>query len=281
MALEYIIYCDESESKGRHFSNFYGGALVTSEHLESVRSVLAAKKHELNLFGEVKWSKMTTNYCQKYIDLMDCFFDLIKEVKIRVMFTQNITQARNLTREHVRNQYAILYYFFIRHAFGLVYSPKQIGGVGVRVYPDEMPLSASQFASFRRYLVKLSGRSEFRDRGITFAPEDIAQVVSHDHDVLQCLDVVLGAMNFRLNDKQKDRPPGAKRRSAKTMAKLRVYQRINERVRELYPNFNIGITTGQQGDRANRWNHPYRHWNFRAKDRTILPGSRKDKKEAP
>src|SRR5262245_38217951 len=133
MAKEYIIYCDESESKGRHFSNFYGGALVTSDHIDEVRTSLAAKKLELNLRGEVKWSKITPNYRKKYIDLMDFFFDLIEadKVKIRIMFTQNLMRPRHLSREHIKNQYAILYYFFIRHAFGLIYCPRQPSGVRV------------------------------------------------------------------------------------------------------------------------------------------------------
>jgi hypothetical protein len=116
MAVEYIIYCDESESKGRHFSNFYGGALVTSSDLPFVRDTLAKRKTELNLFGEIKWSKITPNYRQKYLDMVDCFFGLIAsgKVKMRVMFTQNIVRSRNLTKEHIKNQYAILYYYFIR-----------------------------------------------------------------------------------------------------------------------------------------------------------------------
>jgi hypothetical protein len=50
-----------------------------------------------------------------------------------------------------------------------------------------------------------------------------------------------------------------------TLAKLRIYKHINKRIREIYPGFNIGITTGHQGDKANRWHHRYRHWNFEAK----------------
>jgi hypothetical protein len=277
MAREYIIYCDESETKGRHFSNFYGGALVTSDDLRHVRDTLARRKRELRLFGEIKWSKITSNYEQKYIDMVDCFFGLIADgkVKIRVMFTQNIMRARGLTREHIKNQYAILYYHFIRHAFGLIHSP---GNARVRVYPDQMPLSAALFDKFRDYVVKLGRRSEFRARGLTFAAEDVAQVVSHDHDVLQGLDVILGAMNFRLNDKHLDKPPGGKRRSPKTRTKERIYKHINERIRALYPNFNIGVTTGHQGDRANRWHHAYRHWNFRAKQSVMLPGSKERNK---
>ncbi len=49
MARELSIYCDESDSKGKHFENFYGGALVESVHLEEVIARLQAKKDELNL----------------------------------------------------------------------------------------------------------------------------------------------------------------------------------------------------------------------------------------
>jgi hypothetical protein len=264
----------EQRRLSRQVYRLYGGALVTSDDLKFVRDTLARRKTELNLFGEIKWSKITPNYRKKYIDMIDCFFDLIAsgKVKMRVMFTQNIMRARNLTREHIKNQYAILYYHFIRHAFGLVHAS---GPARVRVYPDQMPLSAAQFATFRDYVARLGGRSEFRAKGITFAAEDVAEVISHDHDVLQCLDVVLGAMNFRLNDKHLDKPLGAKRRSAKTMAKLKVYKHINKRIRDLYPHFNIGITTGHQGDRSNRWNHSYRHWRFMSKDHVMLPGSKR------
>jgi hypothetical protein len=34
------------------------------------------------------------------------------------------------------------------------------------------------------------------------------------------------------------------------------------RIRQIYPGFNIGESTGKQGDRANFWRHPYRHWKF-------------------
>jgi hypothetical protein len=77
MAQEYTIYCDESESKGRLFSNFYGGALVHSSDIDAVKAAIAKKKKELTLFGEIKWSKITVNYHSKYIVLMDFFFDLI------------------------------------------------------------------------------------------------------------------------------------------------------------------------------------------------------------
>jgi hypothetical protein len=283
MATEYIIYCDESESKGRHFSNFYGGALVRSDDIDRIRREIAKKKHDLRLFGEVKWSKLTVNYFAKYLELIDFFLDYVErdEIKLRIMFTQNTVRPRNLTENHIKNQYAILYYHFIRHAFGLIHSPLYPGGVDIRIYPDQMPLSPDQVNIFKSYLVRLCDRLEFRAKRLRIARQNIVEVISHDHDILQCLDIVLGAMNFYLNDKHLDKPEGKIRRSPKTRAKEKLYRQINRRIRGMYPHFNVGITTGHQGDRSNRWHHQYRHWNFRATNRDVLPGSKRKKMRAP
>src|SRR5215469_6045694 len=114
MADEFVIYCDESISNGAFYSNFYGGALVRSKHIDKVQHILAETKKKLNLFGEVKWDKVTENYLQKYITLTDVFFDLIEEdiVKVRIMFTQNAREATHLTEQQNRDGFFILYYFF-------------------------------------------------------------------------------------------------------------------------------------------------------------------------
>ena len=48
--MEYIIYSDESTSKGAYYSDFFGGALVTSKDWNEVNAALDQKKKELNLF---------------------------------------------------------------------------------------------------------------------------------------------------------------------------------------------------------------------------------------
>ena len=63
------------------------------EHVDRVRELITDKKADLNLFGEVKWQKVSKNYLSKYIDLMSLFFDLVSGdiIKIRIMFTQKHT----------------------------------------------------------------------------------------------------------------------------------------------------------------------------------------------
>jgi Protein of unknown function (DUF3800) len=281
MANEYIIHCDESTVKGEYYSNFYGGALVRSSDLEAVKEALRTKKRELHLNGEIKWDKVTANYLTKYKEMMDLFFGLIglDLIKIRIMFTQNAHQPINLTEQHVEDAYFILYYHFIKHGFGLIHSAEERKGhVRLRLLLDQLPDTREKVERFKAYLCALAKNNQFREARISFTKEDISSVVSHDHDVLQCLDIVLGSMQFRLNNRHLLIPRGAKRRGKRTRAKEALYKHINERIREIYPHFNIGISTGVQGEIGNRWHHPYRHWLFLPAEREFDPSRTKAKR---
>jgi hypothetical protein len=259
---------------------------VQSTHLDEVVSALRAKKANLNFKGEVKWNKVPGHkaYAKKYIDLMDTFFDLIEagKIKIRIMFRQNTIRHRNLTREHFENKYFILYYTFLKSAFGLDCSPIIPGGVRLRIYPDQIPDKIEKIERFANFLLGMAKRTEFRIRNITIRREDITGIISHDHDVLQCLDIVLGAMHFRLNDLHKEKPEKGnnKLRAPRTRRKEDVYKHINWRIRKIYPGFNIGISTGRRAVNS-RWADPYRHWRLmpKAANRVVLPGSKKKKKK--
>src|SRR5579875_1129070 len=125
--VEYLIYCDESEKSGELFTNFYGGALVRSTDYHEVVGALEQYKAENNLMGEMKWTKVTAPYVDKYKGLMDVFFDFVQanKIKMRVMFQQkekSEPRLRNLTKEQRDDSFFILYYQFFKHAFGLAYS---------------------------------------------------------------------------------------------------------------------------------------------------------------
>jgi hypothetical protein len=280
MSKEYVIYCNESTDRGSYYSNFYGGALVRSADLELVTKTLATAKAAKNFFGEVKWDKVTANYLDKYKALIDVFFDLVSvdKVKVRIMFTQNAFRPVKLSKEQVENGYFILYYQFLKHAFGLRYSNEGQPKIRLRLLLDQLPATKENVAKFKAYVRALELSNQFREAKIFLTDQDISDVKSHDHDVLQCLDIVPGSMQFRLNEQHKVIPKGKKRRGKRTRAKEALYDHINKRVRAIYPNFNIGISTGTQGDRTNRWRHPYRHWVFMAKETEFVAGKTKNKK---
>ncbi|NLG06012.1 MAG: DUF3800 domain-containing protein, partial [Clostridia bacterium] len=230
------MYTDESVQKGQYYSNFYGGALVRSTDVETVRQLLEEEKKRLNL-QEIKWTKVSAAYLEKYKAMIKLFFDLIEagKIKVRIMFTQNARQPVGLTREQIEESYYLLYYQFLKHGFGLIYSNDTNEPIYLRLYLDQLPDTKVKADKFKNFIYNLQSQREFADANIHIRKEDIAEVDSRNHIILQCTDVVLGAMQFRLNDLHKAIPDGKKRRAARTIAKEKMYKYISLRIREIYP----------------------------------------------
>ncbi len=266
---EYILFCDESDKYGKYYSNFYGGILVASSQYEKVTNLLNAKKRELNLFGEVKWEKITERYLEKYIELVKIFFQEVfaGNVKLRIMFRQNAHISKTLTNQHNQDQYYLLYYQFIKNAFGFecLRSDPSNRPIRVRIYVDQIGDTYERIDRFRGYLHALPRSKRFRYARFEFPFDEITEVRSHDHVLMQCLDIVLGSITFRLNDKHLEKLPGTQIRGKRTKAKEKVYKAILEQIRNIHKNFNIGISTGIMNSAEGRWSTSYAHWNFIAK----------------
>jgi hypothetical protein len=259
---EYILFCDESDRDGAYFSNFYGGLLVGASQYQPVTDRLNSVKLRENLLAEVKWQKVTETYLPKYEALINSFFDEIAGglVKVRIMFRQNAQKPVGLSDEQREMGYWLLYYQFVKHAFGFAMIPQPEHGAHLRIYFDRFPDTGEQAARFKGFIEALEQSRGFRAVNLRIRKQDITEVDSHDHALLQCLDVVLGAICFRLNDKHLAKPPGKTRRGSRTVAKEKLYNLIRQRIQQLKPHFNIGITTG--GGPASRWELPYAHWEF-------------------
>ncbi|MBV62833.1 MAG: hypothetical protein CMH65_16230 [Nevskiales bacterium] len=263
---ELVIYCDESDASGARFSNFYGGLLVRSRDLAEVRAAVAAKKAELNLHGEIKWQKVTKNYLPKYIAMADTIFDLAADdrIKLRIMFTQNLFRPTGLTTEQREQSFFLLYYQFIKHAFGLPWADLGGEATRLRINFDQLPDTREKCELFKDHIAGLNRNPQFRRAGIQVARDQIAEIDSKRHDLLQCVDIVLGAMQFRLNNKHKVKPAGQWKRGSRTIAKEKLYKHINQRIQALTPwQFNIGVSTGSPNGPEDRWRHAYRHWLFK------------------
>lgn len=271
MARELVVFCDESDKRGQFYSNFYGGVLVRSVDIDQVREVLADGKSRLNLHRELKWSKVTSQYLDKYIDFMTVYFDLIEQdlLKIRIMFTKSNRQPDGLTKYHRENEFFLLYYQFFKHAFGFQYCSEgnRSSATRIRAYFDRLPDTIEKCEQFKDYIAGLNRWNQFRENGLRIDRSQMEEIDSSHHPVHQGLDVILGSMAFRLNQKHKAKPKGKMLRGKKTVAKEKLYRFINSRIRVLHPGFNVGISTGTSGDLSNRWHHSYRHWLFVPKER--------------
>ncbi len=259
---EYIFFCDESDIKGKYYSNFYGGALVSAQQYIRIVNIIEKTKMDLNLFGEVKWSKVTERYLDKYILLMDCFFREIQEgnIKIRIMFRKENDENAYYSSDQIDQQYFKLYYQFMKHAFKITDIPES--PVQLRFYFDQFPQTKTKIEEFKKYVSNISsilGRND-----IVMAKEDIVEVKSHEHVILQCLDVILGSICFRLNKKHLEKQQGQSIRGKRTIAKEKLYNHIQKNISTIHPNFNVGISTAKS---KSGWNSPYAHWNFIPKDK--------------
>lgn len=265
MADDIYIFTDESDRNGEYYANFYGGVLLFHRHLSEVEGKLNARKAAEHIFGgEMKWQRVTPQYLAHYTAVVDEFFDLVERglVRVRIIFTQEYVVPTQLQAHHRQNRYFILYYLFIRHAFALAHAPQADSTRYLRLCPDTLPDSSEKQATFRDVLLRMN--RHLRHARIVLLPEHITEVCSRESAILQCLDVVLGSMQFRLNNKHLEKAPGTNRRGNRTLAKLKLYQHIRRRICRIRPNFNIGITTGTTANQKfDRWQQPYRHWLFR------------------
>jgi len=257
-----FIWLDESDRHGEFYSNFYGGLLIHSRYYREVMGRMRSIVAKVGIIDEIKWQKVNEYHFDKYIRIVDELFDLAKEgkLKIRIFFRHNQYTASRLTAEEKKADYPMLYYQFIKFAFGLPYADED-GLDAMTLYLDEIPLKQSERDEFVSHIRGLANDPVLRKKGLRIADDGIIEVDSKQHLPLQFMDVILGAMCFKLNEKDKLRVEGKNKVGKRTLLKLRLYKHINTRIRELYPNFNIGITTPIRTP-SDSWTQAYRHWSF-------------------
>lgn len=137
----FYIFCDESIKKGKYYSNFYGGLLIDAKDYDKVNNLLLSKLQDLNIENsELKWSIVNTFGVQNYIEMMDVFFEFIKQniIKFRIMFTDNRFLSQSLPSEYYKKEYHILYYQFLKHSFGFSYLHSDIP-IELEFFFDELP----------------------------------------------------------------------------------------------------------------------------------------------
>lgn len=264
--MEYTLYCDESVDKGSQYGDFFGGCLVSSSDLRLVEQALNVRKVELNMHGEIKWTKVTAAYLAKYTEMMRLFFTFIRQgkVKVRIMFRDMRAPFIGTQSVNRDDKYFKLYYQFIKHGFGFLQT-QDMESFNVRIYLDQLPSDAEQCRRFKQYLLAMPDTQAFQDSALRIPANQIAEVRSHDHVLLQCVDIVLGAMQFRLNDMHLEKPTGATARGKRTIAKEKLYHAIYQEICTIHPRFNIGVSTGARGIENPHWNSPYEHWVFISK----------------
>lgn len=132
---------------------------------------------------ELKWTKITSHYVDVYKSMVDELFDILKEgkAKIRIMFRQSAIQPINISQEQRKKGFHLLYYQFIKHAFGLKYSNTSTNPVHLRAYFDRLPDTREKNQLFKEHIHSLQNQSWLKAANIRIRPEDITEIDSKNH----------------------------------------------------------------------------------------------------
>lgn len=265
----YVVYADEAwtHDPGLRFWRFYGGAMLLASDRERIERELLELQARLGIPGEIKWTKVRPFNWERVAVVLDRFLDFVQagEIKLRYMWLDQMFQTPDaLTEYHRRYGYYILYYFFLVLAFGLPYHDSDEIVDIARFLPDKLPDEPEKRREFEQFLCqchqlrRYHGHSQFRI-------SNVGEAHSHDHIILQCVDVIIGAVGFRLNHMHKAKQPNGRRAEA-TKVKEKLYERIRDRLGEIDMGerggqaFAIGVNTGKGSDFANLWRHKFRQW---------------------
>lgn len=251
---KYIIVSDESSKNGQFYSYFYGGCILKESLYENISNELDSYKAFLNLH-EIKREKINPLNVGNYKKVIDMFFRYVRagDIKLRVMYCPN--KNLNQFRHGQDELYSKFYYTFYKRAFSLFYAREDIN---LKIFMDEFPESLKSKDKLSKVLISsLIKISRKNDNKVSLYKENIVQVDSKEHVILQCVDIVVGVIDFYLNTTEEQRK--SKRAKAKIEMFLHIY---NNYILELCPNFNFDISTGYFNCYS-AWLSPYKHLVFK------------------
>jgi len=266
--MKYHIYCDESDKRGKKYSFFYGALIVKEGDLVEVEDFLLKRKTDdkgLPYISELKWYKISDSNWKLNVTerFLDGLFQLINQgkIKIRISFCQNKYMIdKGKTEEEL---FFLLYYQALKNNFCIFNDV-------VKLNLDNLPFQQKE---------KLLQFNNFLKNNTKIPNGEFNQINSENCILTQAIDLIIGGICFKLNEKDKDKING--RIGNRTKAKIRIYQFLSKKIRDLSPStiykyFNIGIETN--GRDFNRLlNDKYRHKILIAKEK--MEEYRSDRKE--
>lgn len=190
------IYCDESRQSKDRFM-ILGGVVIQQSNIENFNKTMAAYRKEHNIYGELKWCKVSKAKLEVYKRFIDYFFALnntdIIHFKSLIIDNHKVDSKKFNDGDKETTFYKFLYQLLI-HSFGRAYY-KRDSGVKFIVYPDERNTKYS-LQEFKRILN--NGMS--KKLGHSCAPfVSVEPKKSHVSEAIQINDIILGAIGYHKN----------------------------------------------------------------------------------
>ena len=204
---EINIYCDESnhlENDG--IPNMVLGAIYAPK--EKVRPANKRireikEKHGIRPYIEMKWTKVSPHKIQFFLDIIDYFFD-----NDDLHFRAIIINKNELLHDKYNQTHDDFYYKMYFELLNKILDPQN----KYYIYPDIKDTRGGRKVKYLRKVLS-SNMYDFDEEII----QEIQQIRSHEVELLQLADILIGAMQF-LN-----------RKDVKSEAKKKIIERMVDR----------------------------------------------------
>lgn len=200
------LYCDESCQNNHHYMAI-GSIKCDTEKAEELSAAISEIKKKHGSVGELKWEKVSPHTLEKYIEIIEWFFQ--ENEKNTIHFHSIVINCHEL------NHFAFnegdseigfskfIYQLLLKHC--RIYSSETnyhtyLDSRTTKHSPGEL-MDILNNGSFKNYKIRPFKRVEFRD--------------SEKFELIQVCDLITGAIAYRKNEKDK-RTPVSKRQAAKT-----------------------------------------------------------------
>lgn len=209
--MEYNVYCDESCYMENDDSNIMaiGGIWCPKEKIREINARIKEikQKYNVNPKSEIKWTKVTPAKKNLYIDLINFFFDY-KDLHFRIIIIDKTT----LNHERYHQTHEDFYYKSYFQMLSFIFDKNQQYNVYVDIkdtHSNAKCLKLQEVCCNKKY--------DFSHRLIT----KIQPIRSHESNILQLADVLIGAITFANRKFPKD--------EFRSEAKKEIIEKIKER----------------------------------------------------
>ncbi len=187
--MRYNLYCDEASTTGARYM-LIGGLWVPWEGEPGVRLVLSEVRARHNLLAEMKWTKVSQTMLPAYKDFVDVFFDNASLSFKCIVVDTHILDYRTF---HGGDRELGFYKFY----FQLVsrnLAPDNLYWLFTDERKNRKP--------YRLAVLKLTVNRWWKRQADVEPLRNVEPRRSHDEDLIQLADILLGAVAYAWNQRQ-------------------------------------------------------------------------------
>jgi hypothetical protein len=203
---QFDIYCDESCTRDRFM--VYGGLVLPTRDVQKFNDLMREwrVKHNVAADSELAWESVANHKLSTYKSLIDFYMqkrwrDGFMNLKAMICDRQSQDYVAFIRFNHKISDdlgYYKLYQVFLRHKLGPY---ARDNDYSLAVYLDERSTNYD-LAQLKEFLnLGIRKRQPFVHRDVV---ETIDTRISHETEALQLADVLMGAIGWAMNDKDKE-----------------------------------------------------------------------------